>query len=73
MTALKNGHDDPKVASFKDAQQRAAQKAKAGERAGGQNPASSRTLRDWVIGGTLIAIAIAYVLSLVTPLFSGGG
>ena len=77
-----NGHDDEKVASLDDARRRAAEKAKAASRAGKPSwtgpdagPQGPRTTRDWVIGGIIIAMAVAFVGSLVmraTQSVSGG-
>ena len=61
---MRNGHDEPNVTSFEEAKKRAAEKAKAEKRAavslGGQ-----RTLRDWIIGGAIIAIAAGYLVHLI--------
>ena len=57
-----NGHDDPKVASLEEARRRAAAKAKAEQRAvSGRGP---NTMRDWIIGGMIVLMAIGYVASL---------
>ncbi len=61
-----NGHGDPNVTSLDEARRRAAEKAKAEKRAaGGRGPS---TMRDWVIGGMIVLMAIGYIASL----FAGG-
>ncbi len=61
-----NGHSDPNVASLDEARRRAAEKAKAEQRAvSGRGP---NTLRDWLIGGLVVLMAIGYIASL----FAGG-
>ena len=58
-----NGHSDPRVTSLDEARRRAAEKAKAEQRAAaGQS--GTRSMRDWVIGGMIVLMAIGYVASL---------
>ena len=58
-----NGHSDPNVTSLDEARKRAAAKAKAEQRAaGGRGP---NTLRDWVIGGMIVLMAVGYLASLL--------
>ena len=55
------GHDNSNVKSLEEARQRAAEKAKAEKRAArGQQAAG---VRDWIIGGVFIAMAIGAVVS----------
>lgn len=69
MSGRSNGAQDPKVASLEDARRRAAAKAKAERRAaGGRGP---RSVRDLVIGGTIIVMALGFLVSLVLPLVKG--
>jgi anti-sigma factor RsiW len=82
MMAKGNGHSDPRVTSLDDARKRAAEKAKAEKRAGqpswtGPNlgPQGPRTMRDWIIGGVIIVMALGFVVSLVmrgAQMFGGG-
>ena len=67
-----SGRDNENVSSLEDARRRAAAKAKAASRAGKPSwtgpesgPQGPRTTRDWVIGGIIIAMAVAFVGSLV--------
>ena len=63
-----NGDDDGKVTSIEAARRRAAEKAKAVKRAAhaaGSEPATgSRGVRDWIVGGLIVAMAIGYVASV---------
>ena len=69
MTGRGNGAEDSKIASLEEARRRAAAKAKAEKRAaGGRGP---RSVRDLVVGGTIIAMAVGFLLSLVLPLVKG--
>ena len=80
-----NGHRDPNIASLEDARRRAAEKAKAAKRAGDppawsgppSGPTSPRTARDWLIGGVIIAMAVALIASWVMRIapatLPGGG
>jgi hypothetical protein len=58
-----NGHSDPRVTSLDEARKKAAEKAKAAPRAAGDH--GPRTMRDWIIGGAIIAMAVAYLVHLV--------
>ena len=60
---FKNGHDngDGKVTSLEEARRRAAGKAKAEKRAA--RGLSAPSLRDWLIGGLIVAMALGYVAS----------
>jgi hypothetical protein len=71
--AMKNGHDDPKVTSLDEARRKAAAKAKADKGAGKPGAAGGgrASLRDWLIGGTIIAMAVGLVASFLLPLFGG--
>ncbi len=69
MSGRGNGADDPKIASLEDARRRAAAKAKA-ERHGASGR-GKRSLRDLLVGGTIIAMAVGFVVSLVVPLVKG--
>ena len=60
----RNGHDDPDVTSFEEAKKRADEKAKAEKRAAVAS-GGPRTLRDWMIGGAIIAIAAGYLVHLI--------
>ncbi len=60
---LRNGHDNPNVTSIEEARQRAAAKAKAARRAGAPGGRGPATLRDWMIGGLFIAMAIGAIVS----------
>ena len=56
-----NGRDNSNVTSIEEARKRAAEKAKAEKRAArGQQPSS---VRDWIIGGILLAMALGYLAS----------
>lgn len=71
-----NGHGAPKdenVASLDEARKRAAAKKKMEVRAVG--PGGARTMRDWIIGGLFIAMALALIVSLIMRFMpaSGGG
>lgn len=74
MSGRGNGAGDPKIASLEEARRRAAEKAKAERRAtaradgGGRGP---RSTRDLVVGGTIIAMAAGFLVSLVWPLVKG--
>lgn len=59
-----NGHDDGNVTSFEEAKKRAAEKAKAEKRAA-VSAGGPRTLRDWIIGWAIIAVAVAYLVHLI--------
>ena len=68
-----NGDDRDNVTSLDDARRRAANKAKAEKRvAAGQSGA--RSVRDWIIGGMIVLMAIGYVASLFAgaPVVGGG-
>ena len=62
-----NGQHDPQIASLDEARQRAAEKAKAEKRKSVVSAGGSRTVRDLLIGGLLIAMALGYIASLVMP------
>jgi hypothetical protein len=69
-----NGHQDPRVTSLDEARKRAAEKAKVEKRAA--VPGGPRTMRDWLIGGVVIAFAVAYLVHLVMSAahtMGGGG
>jgi hypothetical protein len=57
-----NGHSDPLVASLDEARKRAAEKTKAAPRSG--TVTGPWTMRDWLIGGAVIAMAVAYLVYL---------
>ena len=61
---LRNGHDQPNVTSFEEAKKRAAAKAKA-EKQAAASPGGPRTMRDWIIGGVIIALAVGYLVHLI--------
>ena len=75
--SLLNGHGAPKdenVASLDEARKRAAVKKKLEARAAG--PGGPRTMRDWIIGGLFIAMALGLIASLIMrfmPASGGGG
>ena len=57
---MMNGHDDPKVTSIAAARKKAdAAKKAARKSAGGHGPL---TPRDWIVGGVLIAMALALLV-----------
>ncbi len=58
-----SGDDSGKVHSLDDARRRAAEKAKAERRASGRPGPRPRTARDLVIGGLMLAMAIAGLAS----------
>ena len=60
----RNGHGEPNVTSFEEAKKRAAEKAKAEKRAAVAS-GGPRTLRDWIIGWAIIAVAVAYLVHLI--------
>lgn len=69
-----NGHDNPNVASLDEARRRAAEKAKAEKRAtsGITRP---HTMREWLIGGLIVAMALGYIASFfvtATPVTTEG-
>lgn len=71
--SFKNGRDhaDHNVTSLDEARRRAAAKAKAEKQAArGARPPS---LRDWVIGGLVIAMALGYFASLFVEAPGLGG
>jgi F0F1-type ATP synthase assembly protein I len=66
-----NGHDNSNVKSLEEARQRAAEKAKAEKRAArGQQAAS---VRDWIIGGLVLAMALGYFASFFVEAPGLGG
>jgi len=76
--------EDNKVTSLEEARKRAAEKAKAAARAkrtgvlGGSLPGNGepRTLKDWIIGGLFILMALALIVSFVLSFLAsvkGGG
>jgi hypothetical protein len=65
---LRNGHDNPNVTSIEEARLRAAAKAKAEQRGKVGGPGGPATLRDWIIGGLFIAMAIGTIVTF----FLGG-
>ena len=73
MTGL-NGNDPSKVASLDEARKRAVQKAKS-QPASDASDRGPRAMRDWVIGGIVIALALGFIASLVMPALQsiGGG
>ena len=68
MTERGNGAD-PKIASLEEARRRAAAKAKSERRA--NSGTASRSMRDLVVGGIIIAMAVGFVVSLALPLVKG--
>lgn len=56
-----NGHDTSKVTSIEEARKRAAAKARAEKRAARGQQASN--VRDWIIGGIILAMALGYLAS----------
>ncbi|PPD27323.1 MAG: hypothetical protein CTY20_13010 [Hyphomicrobium sp.] len=65
MAAKKNGHDDPKIASLAEARKRAQAKSKPGA------TATKATLRDRLVGGVFILMALGLIVSLVLPFLRG--
>jgi F0F1-type ATP synthase assembly protein I len=64
MTAP-NGHDRGNVSSLEEARRRAAEKAKAEKRAArSASGGGANTLRDWIIAGLVVAMALGYIASL---------
>lgn len=57
-----DGEDRGNITSIDDARRRAAEKAKAEKRAARGQPAGS--VRDWIIGGLVLAMALGYFASL---------
>ena len=57
-----DGDDRGNITSIEDARRRAAEKAKAEKRAARGQPAGS--VRDWIIGGLVLAMALGYFASL---------
>jgi len=56
-----NGHDSGNVTSIEEARRRAAEKAKLEKRAArGQQAAG---IREWIIGGVILAMALGYFAS----------
>ena len=69
MSGRGNGSDRPNVASLAEARKRAEAKAKAERRA---SPGTGqRSVRDLVVGGTIIIMAVGFLVSLVLPLVKG--
>ncbi len=68
-----NGQHYPNITSLDEARRRAADKAKAAKRAAAPpawtgppaGPTSPRSLRDWLIGGVMIAMAFGALASFV--------
>jgi hypothetical protein len=60
---MKNGrddhHDDPKITSL-DAVRRKASAAKRAQAGGGRAPGS---VKDWIVGGIIVAMALGMVVS----------
>lgn len=56
-----NGHDTGNVTSIEEARKRAAEKAKAQKRAARGQQTSN--VREWIIGGILLAMALGYLAS----------
>ena len=66
-----NGDDSGKVHSLDEARRRAADKARA-ERRGPDRPGQRpRTARDWVIGGLMLAMAVAGLASFFIDMTDG--
>jgi hypothetical protein len=55
-----NGQHDPQIASLEEARRRAAQKAKAKQAT--DLPVGQSRLRDWLIGGIILAMAIGMIV-----------
>ncbi len=66
-----SGDDSGKVHSLDDARRRAAEKAKAERRASGRSGPRPRTARDLVIGGLMLAMAIAGLASFFIDMTGG--
>ena len=74
MTGL-NGNDPSKVASLDEARKRAAERTKS-QQASSASDRGPRTMRDWIFGGAIIAMAVGFVVWLVmtaTQSIGGGG
>ena len=69
MSGRGNGFDDPKIASLDRARREAAARARAKLGAGGGR--APRRLRDVLVGGTIVAMAVGFLVSLVAPLVRG--
>lgn len=67
------GPGDDKVASLEEARRRAAQSAKAKQKSA--RAGTPRSLRDYVIGGIIIAMAIGFIASFFVgaPQVTGEG
>ncbi|MBA4173150.1 MAG: hypothetical protein C0511_10980 [Hyphomicrobium sp.] len=65
MAAKKNGHDDPKIASLDEARRKAQAKSKTG------TTVTKATLRDRLVGGLLILMALGLIVSFVLPFLMG--
>lgn len=64
MAGMKNGHDDPKIASLAEARKRAQAHAKSKPGTAG----TTATLRDRLIGGVFVLMALGLIVSFVLPL-----
>lgn len=65
MAAKKNGHDDPKIASLAEARKKAQAKSKTGA------TVTKATLRDRLVGGVFILMALGLIVSFVLPFLMG--
>jgi hypothetical protein len=65
------GDDRGNVTSIEEARRRAAEKAKAEKRAARGQPAGS--VRDWIIGGVILAMALGYFASFFVEAPGLGG
>jgi len=65
-----NGDDSGKVHSLDEARRRAAEKAKAERRSSGRGD-RPHTARDWIIGGLMLAMAIAGLASFFIDMTGG--
>lgn len=71
MTKNGRDHTDDNVTSLDEARRRAAAKAKEEKQAA--RGARAPSLRDWVIGGLVIAMALGYFASLLIGTSSVNG
>jgi hypothetical protein len=60
---LRNGHDNPNVTSIEEARKRAMEKAKPAKRVSVPGERRPATLRDWIVGGLFIAMAVGAIVS----------
>ena len=64
--------NDPKISRIEDARRRRArgEAAAPGQRGAAQSPARiGGTMKDWLIGAVLVAMALGFVASLLEPVW----